>query len=243
MLGGKYIQVIYSKDIYGNGGVDALRTSARIHKVCIAQYIEVEASDNYRKYYDLLLGKAFARIIVTFLSHSIWFSFANDLSKQLKRGEFQFIGSDSWRNDIHPLDNDKWKGSFSFTWGVREPPDLKSYIKQKLNSKTQTDSLLTEYIQKRQDCFFDWSFDKTFTKPCSSSTPLLSDSHFQIPSVLVTVAESVFTLLVGSAEFFKKTCDRSDVLCLNYIDNPSGLVDCIKNVSLDIDGMGKRKVS
>lgn len=53
---------------------------------------------------------------------------------------------------------------------------------------------------------------------------------------------SLFALLKGSAEFYRQSCGNSAVLCDAFVNNPVGLYEEMKEVSMDLSGIGPTKL-
>ena len=240
---GEYVQVLYSTCVCGSSTVDSLTASARARGICIAQYIEVPESDRYYEYYELLRRKPHAKIVIVYLSSQIVVNFMRDLNTQMKKGEFLFVGSNDWGKHVDILQHSIAKGSLVVTLEIEAITGMKSYIQEKVPREDKPNPWLEQYIQARQDCYFSWSNDKTFPRQCTDELlPPAEKGQFNTDCYCAFAATSLFTLLRGAAEFFSKTCGNVDKLCQDFNDNPSGLVEELKKVSMDIHGTGDIKV-
>ena len=243
-LRGEYIQVVYNEGAYGIGGRDSVISSARSRRICIAQSIEVKESDRYYKYYELIRRKPHAKIVIIFLNSHVLENFIRDLNGQMAKGEFQFIGSEAWGKHSDMLKYGITKGALTVTLEMDAIRGLTSYIQNKLPNKYQSNPWLEQYIQNKQDCYYHWSYDKTFARECTDDIlPPAEKGQFQTDSWCVFATTSIVALLMGSAEFFAKSCGNAAKLCQNFVDNPSDLVEEMKKISMDILGTGDIQVS
>ncbi len=99
-LNGEYIQVIHTQGAYGEAGKDQVVYQAKLMGICIANTIMVPESsiDDYYGYYEQLRKYPFAKLVIVFVQSWIARPFLSDLGEQMVKGDFQFIGSQSWAN-------------------------------------------------------------------------------------------------------------------------------------------------
>ena len=241
---GEYVQVVYNECSCGSARKNSITEMARKHGICVAQFIEVKQKDGYFEFYEILRKKPHARLVIIFLNNHILPYFMKDLNEMMQRGEFQFLGSEAWGGNYDLLKYDIVKGALSVTMQLEEVRGLRAYIQQKVPNKRQYNPWLEEYLQKRQDCYFDWSFDKTFSRRCTAITlPPAETDTFKTDSWCNFATNTMLALLKGSAEFYKNTCGTSsDNLCHEFVSNPTGLYEEVKKVSMDISGTGAIKV-
>ena len=244
-IGGEYIQVLYSECPCGVSGIVTLTTAAEKHGVCIAQSIEVKPSDNYNEYYEFIRKKPHAKIIIVYLNLQILVNFMKGLDKEISRGEFHLICAKSWGKNTNLLELDIAKGSLTVALEMDASDNLTSYIENKEPNRDENNPWLDEYIQTRQDCFFDWSYDKTFSRKCMDDDymPIRNNDKDIIDGWSPFATIAMWSLLMGSAEFYAKTCGESTTLCPDYMDNPSGLVNEMKKLTLNSHGSENIRVS
>ena len=240
---GEYVQVVYNECTCGSARKDSVAAMALKHGICVAQYLQVKEKDSYFEFYELIRRKPHAKLVIIFLSSHILTNFMRDLNEQMPRGEFQFLGSEAWGDNHDLLQFDITKGSLLVTMELDEIKGLRSYIQDKIPNRNKYEPWLEQYIQKRQDCYFDWSHDKTFSRQCMDDIlPPAQGGYFKIDSTCAFATYSLFALLQGSSEFYRKSCGNSVELCEAYVNNPTGLYEEMKEVSMDISGTGPTKV-
>lgn len=121
---------MYSEGAYGEGGKDAVKKAAAIAGICIAQEILVLEQETYYEHYETLRKKPHAKLVIIFLRSHVVGPLMRDLNVNMKRGEFQFIGSEAWGKNGEVLDYDINKGSIT----VAVEMDKNSYLEEYLES-------------------------------------------------------------------------------------------------------------
>ena len=240
---GEYVQIVYNECACGSARKDAIEAMARKHGICVAQYLEVKEKDSYFEFYEILRRKPHAKLVIIFLSPHILPYFMRDLNEQMTQGEFQFLGSETWGETYDILQYDIVKGALCVTMQIDEIRGLRAYIQDKIPNKHQHEPWLEDYLQMRQNCFFDWSYDKTFSRQCTEDIlPPAEKDTFTTDTWCSFATNSLLALLIGSAEFYKKTCNSiSDNLCQEFVGNPAGLHEEMKRwrkypwISLELD--------
>ena len=161
---GEYVQIVYNECSCGTARKNSIAEMARKRGICVAQYINVKEQDTYFEFYELLRRKPHAKLVIIFLNPHILTNFMRDLNEQMTTGEFQFLGSEAWGGNYDLLQYGIVKGALSVTMQLEEVRGLRTYIQQKIPNKHQYNPWLEEYLQKRQNCYFDWSYDKMFPR-------------------------------------------------------------------------------
>lgn len=239
-LNGEYIQIVYSEGAYGEGGRDAVVAAAAEANICIAQEILVLEKEWYYEHYRTLQKKPFAKLVIVFLRSHVVGPFMRDMSSEMKRGEFQFIGSEAWGKNKKMLEYDINRGSITVAVEMDKNTNLEEYLKAQIPSYNNTDPWLEEYIQNREDCYFDWSYDKKFPLKCNNSILPINDASFESDPWCIFVFNTVISFLKGASEFFKSKCGaaRRTALCEDFVDSPNDFVEVLKRVTMNIYGTG-----
>ncbi|XP_045209918.2 uncharacterized protein LOC123561535 [Mercenaria mercenaria] len=239
-LGGEYIQIVYSEGAYGEGGRDAVVAAAAEALICIAQEILVTEKDVYYEHYETLRRKPHAKLVIVFLRSHVVKSFMRDMNTEMKRGEFQFIGSEAWGKNTDILQYDINKGSITVAVEMDKNTYLEEYLKVQEPTHNASDPWLEEYIQNRQDCYFDWSYDKKFSRKCVDNILPVSDVDFESDPWCIFVFNTMISFLKGAATFYQQTCGASSSkeLCEDFVSNPNNFVKVLKNVKMNIYGTG-----
>ena len=244
-LGGKYIQVVYDERTYGKSALGHLTVAASRLKICIIQTVEVkEETESYHRYYEDIKKKPYARIIILFLHHQNLINLLKVLTEEIKTPQYQFIASDGWGKHKDLLEHRIGDGVFTVTLEIDPVPGLIPYILNQSINASKTNPWSEHYLQKRHNCYYDLSYDKTFPNRCSRTDAMHSESRIVEDNWINFAAISMLSLLKASAEVFNKTCGNSDILCSGFTKDTPRLVEEMKNISMDIFGTGKEfKVS
>lgn len=128
-LGGEYIQLVFSEGGYGEGFRDCVRAAAVEAGVCVAQTIQVKESDTYYGYFEILRQKPHAKIVLVLLRSHVVGPFLHDVNEDMKRGEFQFIGSEAWGKNKEVLKYDITQGAIITAVEMDTERDLEYFIK------------------------------------------------------------------------------------------------------------------
>ncbi|KAL4228424.1 hypothetical protein ACF0H5_011471 [Mactra antiquata] len=227
-LKGKYIQVVYSEGAYGEGGRNAVIKEAKANFICIAQDIKVYEGETYYEYYEIMRKKPHAKIVIIFLRSHVVNPFMRDVAaSNMETGEFQFLGSEAWGTNSDILQYDVTQGAVVVSVEMDKSRDLEEYLQGQIPSFHEPNPWLNEYIQTRQDCYFEWSFDKSFTRQCTADILPSSELNFESDSWC-------------SSTFFKDRCGSNvkSKLCKDYVNYPSDLVEVMRKVKMNIYGDG-----
>ena len=241
-----YVQVLYAEKDYGEAALESLNMEAPKYNICIAQSLKIQQNDNYFKYYDEIVKYPNAKMIILFLHHQILVGLMRDLTDKMRVGAYHFIASDGWGRHKDLLDNKLAFGAITIALEMKDIDGLIPYIQNQTIAAYHHDFWREEYLQDHQDCYYDWSFDKTYTSRCPNHTmPPSIDFPRDGWGNFATL--SVLALLKGSAEFYSHHCTNSEVgLCEDFTQDlltKDGLVETIKHISMDITGQGETRVS
>lgn len=222
-----YIQIVYSAGAYGEAGRDKVKEAAEANKICVVQSIVVNEDDSSYQFYDKLRLFAQAKVVIAFLYPSDLKSFVAALTTQMKRGEFLFIGSESWARDTSVLAEDKNQvilGSMTVSLEMYQDATLRNHV-QKIKSKPyHVDPWAQMFIQAKRNCYFDLSFDKTQATNCTSSNDYSIDPDFTLDTYDTQAYVSAISLLTGADLFLKDKCGPSvKKLCKDFTSNIKGI--------------------
>ncbi|KAL4228423.1 hypothetical protein ACF0H5_011470 [Mactra antiquata] len=240
-LKGKYIQVVYSEGAYGEGGRNAVMEEAKANLICIAQDIKVYESETYYEYYEIMRKKPHAKIVIIFLRSHVVNPFMRDVAaSNMETGEFQFLGSEAWGTNSDLLQYDITRGAVIVAVEMDKYRDLEEFLQGQLPTFHELNPWLIEYVQTRQNCYYRWSFDKSFTRQCTADTLPSSELNFRSDPWCIFAFNSLLSLLKGSSTFFKDRCGSNvkAKLCKDYVNYPNDLVEIMRKVRMNIYGDG-----
>lgn len=243
-LNADYIQIVYSAGDYGKDGRDKVKDVARANGICVVQDISVNEDDVSVQIYDKLIQSAEARVVIAFLYPNTLKKVVSALTKKMKKGEFLFIGSETWARDTTIIEEDEnhvMLGSLTVSLEMYQDKELRNHI-QKIKSKPfRDDPWVQMFLQAKRKCYFDLSFDKTQAEKCSSSNDHSIDPDFTLDTYDTQAYVATKSLLAGANSYFKENCGTaSKSLCKQFTSNAKGLVDEILKTKMDLDGSGSK---
>ncbi|KAL3885021.1 hypothetical protein ACJMK2_025120 [Sinanodonta woodiana] len=240
-LNSEYVQLIYSEETYGIGGRDSLLAATKGKKICIVQppiSLKDSIDENFSGFYERLRQNPQAKIVIVFLRTHLAVLLMSTLSSQMKKGEFIFIGSEAWGKNVDIVQKGtpaNLIGSFTVAMEMSSKEILVNNIKGLFPERNGSTPWMQAYLENKLSCYFNWSYNRVQTNQCTQDKikELWPDGW------IMFAANAAISLLIGAGKFFRSKCSTwTGELCDNYISNPSGLVQEIKNVALDLQGTG-----
>ena len=168
-LRSNYIQIVYSEGIYGEGGRDAIRREAKLANICIKKEIVVKEGEIYTGILPTLRKNYFAKIVIVFLRSHVVDAVTTAINGSLRYGEFMFIESEAWGYIPDQFQTKRnFIGSITLALQMAENDKFTSYLSN-LDIFTNTqDPWIKTYAEKKFDCYFSTSFDKTTGRICDN---------------------------------------------------------------------------
>lgn len=234
-----YIQVIYSQGTYGEAGRDSIRLVATSEGVCIANEIEIKDNNDANGIIGQLVKFPFAKIVIIFVMSQHVPSVTTALNGR-QYGDFLFIGSEAWgyRPDDF-TDKQKLAGSLILSLQLPQNNNFTKYLRSIDISAENTNPWLKTYVQHKFDCYLDTSFDKSFSKQCSSNLRLVNQDSYQQEIWTPFALSAMLGLLSGTSDAFRELCGtNSAILCEPYKINPADVRSRVIGQKLDVDGSG-----
>ncbi|XP_052234528.1 uncharacterized protein LOC127847040 isoform X3 [Dreissena polymorpha] len=236
-----YIQMVYSSDAYGEGGLAKIKEEASNNGVCLIQALPVTEASQAEIVRKLRLYPR-AKLVIVFLGTNILEQFLVNLQFQgLKKGEFVFIGSEAWaknQNIVNMKGEQIVFGAITMAIEIAQDSKLVDAIKIITPQPFYQNPWATLYLQNKLNCYFSSSFDKTQPRLCPNDRPLNVDN---LALDLSTTSSYIATkaLIQGATSHHKAECGASlKKLCQSFQDNPASLVSHIKATRFDIEKNG-----
>jgi hypothetical protein len=241
-LRSNYIQILYSEDIYGEGGRDVIRKEAKLANICIKKEIAVKEGEPYQGIIDKLRVNYFAKIVIVFLRSHVVDPVTTAINEKMDYEEFTFIGSEAWGYIPDKFQSkNKFIGSITLALQIAESDTFTSYLSN-LDIFTNTqDPWIKTYAEKKFDCFFSTSFDKTSGRICDRNMNLTMSSSYKQEKWTPFALNAMLALLTGTASAFNSLCGNessSSILCDLYRRNPKTVREKILQQKLDVLGDG-----
>jgi hypothetical protein len=239
-LQSNYIQIVYSEGTYGEGGRDAIRREARLGNICIKKEIVVKEGESYTGILSQLRVNYFAKIVIVFLRSHVVDPVTTAINENMGYGEFMFIGSEAWGYIPDQFQTKrKLIGSITLALQMVENDNFTSYLSN-LDIFTNTqDPWIKTYAEKKFDCYFSTSFDKTSGSNCDRNINLTMSSSYKQEKWTPFALNAMLVLLSGSDTAFRELCGiSSSILCDEYRRNPKTVRDKILQQTFDVFGDG-----
>lgn len=248
-LNSSYIQIIYSKGPYGEGGRNAIVQAAKESKICVANEIKVEEND-YKRIRDDLLKTPYATVILLFLKSHVINDVLTELHATVEQWSYIFIGSEAFGTNKDILTNKpKLEGSISLSLQMNPltgNSKFETYLYHRLVTRDiDINPWTKEYFEERNSCYMPGSFNKFFDSPCSDTAEEFNNKDYK-PEIWTAFAiNAMFSLLQGSNKAFEELCgtqSQSSSLCKKYRDHPLTVYNWIKDQEMEIsnnEGMSK----
>ncbi|XP_071088505.1 uncharacterized protein [Haliotis cracherodii] len=230
-LDSKYVQIIYTEEEYGIAGKNALLVAGKKHKVCVAQSLGVKDSVDQKDllgYVSSLRKYPQAKVIIIFVLSHVTPVLMSVLAKEIKSGEFAFIGGENWsKREAVLQNNQKLTGSLTVAQLLPKNDQFEQYY-MNINVEQSNNPWLREYLEAKAKCHYPLSFHKQYTRKC---TPEIIAGNLQTDLWVPFAINAAFSLVLGFNMSVVSSCGDF-VLCEYY--KTGDLKANVKNIMLDI---------
>ena len=217
-----YVQILYSEDAYGDGGMSSLKSALTSRGICIIRAIEVPESDVDHNYYSVLRHNPQAKVVIVFLRSHVLVPLMKTLTANIERGEFVFIGSEAWGKNQDMLVNDNEQtlsGSYTIVLEFAQDNELLSKEREIKPQSYAENPWAEQYLQAKWECYYSTSYDKRYQNLC--------EDDYSNKTILDPWATSAYfsslAMLIGAGSYLEKECGTgSTTLCRYYLNNPQG---------------------
>lgn len=169
ILKGNFIQILYSESKYGEGGRDLIKALAndQVNKICIANEIPLGETRDPMNVIAEMRKEPGARFIVMFISSFDVERISEAFNAVLNKNEFLFIASEGWGKRQKVSGYTNLVGTITVTSELPIEENFKRYLESLKPDGSDLDPWVREYMEKYYDCYYEWSYNKTFRKPCT----------------------------------------------------------------------------
>lgn len=217
-----YVQLVYSKGAYGEGGRDKVLEEAKKNDICILEPIGVD-DDVVNGVYGKLKIHPEAKLVIVFVRSHVVPKLVEQLQQQMNPGEFEFIGSETWAKNDLILEKDVkqlTQNSITLVLEMYQDSGLKTDILAMDFLPFAQNPWVTLYLQEKRSCYFELGFDKTKPELCDDSNRLSSNPAFSMDGWATPAYIATLSLLYGSYQHFKNTCgSQATALCGQFSTN------------------------
>jgi len=217
-LGSNYIQIVYSKETYGEEGRDNVIQEAADAGICVEQTVEVTES-TYHLVYDRLLQAGSATTIIVWVRSHMTVPLAAALRQKATSGAFTFICSHSWNTNRQVILEDTTQillGAFTIVLDIQPNKNVSDHVRFMNFVPWQQDPWGAMFLQEKLQCSVKNSYIQTHPSLCPVVHPLAS-SDVEIDAYVTTAYLATLALLTGSHSQHQSVCGTaSTVLCPQF---------------------------
>ena len=252
--GQKNIQVLYSDNTYGRGGVSDLILAARMEGICIAAQqrvssntsVDIEAANNVAA---SLLKRPNATVVVMFMH----MEYTNAVLQAVGRnpmilGKYLFVGTSAWGSVgtvVANVQDQVYANSVTF---AEQTADVLNFEREYLSRPQMNPNHYTvnpwfsEYYQDLFQCSLS-DGSQHYPRKCASSTlPLTASQSYRQDMRTLHVLNAVYSIALGLHDALVSTCGANyNGVCQNFTltaERRKLILSKIKSVSF-IDETGK----
>lgn len=162
-LKGNYIQILYSGSKCGETGLNQIRETVEDRNICIANEIEMTTTGNATSITSELHKEPDAKIVLVIVSDAELKSALFPLSQM---NQFLFIISDECL-DTELSESPKLEGAILVTKNTFTDTNLKARLHRRIPKSDTVDPWIRPYVESMFNCYYEWSYNKTFGLPCT----------------------------------------------------------------------------
>ena len=167
-IGVDFVQILYSKSAYGEGGrdmiIDAINDGN--YSVCVAQAIAITQITYQREVIESINQQPDAKVILMFVSSLELVWLLPVLNDAFQNSNFLFIASEEWgvRTDFAKFPN--LKGSITLSSEIPVNKKFVDHLKVLKPDGSDSDPWLRPYMEHTFDCYYEWSYNKSSGIQC-----------------------------------------------------------------------------
>ncbi|XP_064606449.1 uncharacterized protein LOC135471244 isoform X2 [Liolophura sinensis] len=239
-MGWKYINIVYTNNIYGKTGMKKIQIFAEKEGVCVANPIAINEIPEHKDLQNVIkiLGINKATAVVFFGTGDS----ARRLLQTLRTSNihnFTFVASEDWGVNMKPIDGLELEAAGSLTVTVdtsmAENNKLREYLLMKAPSKTDINPWFSRFWQDQFKCNLPWSFNKKHDVDCDLSVridektveSMINDQR------IVHAMNSIAAVVNGLvAAHFELCSDGPLVGCDKFRLFPERVTEHIRNTTL-----------
>ncbi|WAR04214.1 GRM2-like protein [Mya arenaria] len=210
------IQVLYSQSTYGEGGLSLIKDVIENlqYDVCIVNQIPFSAEISPQRVVDSLRANSDAKFVLVFLGSSDVNIIINTLNT-LDSNEFLFITSEGWGLRQALI------GSIAIASRLWVTDSFENHIAALVPEGSSINPWVRPYMESQFDCYYQWSFDKSSNRTCTSV--------YDIDSWAPFAERAVQMLMDAGSQFLLSTCGNSGSICPAFANSTDQFLAVLKN--------------
>ena len=210
----RYVQVVHTASNYGEMGAAVFNELAENNKICVAQTISFPdkstvTPENANDVVLAMLQKPVANTIVIFADTT----YINQLLQAIKRnpdaqGKFQFIGSDSWANNLESTAGveEYAVGSITFDLDVVDLREFDNYLSTKTPANYPENPWFAQYYENIHNCYLTIP-DARYPERCSATPDkIVTSPRYKQDTGIIHVINAVYSAAHGIDAALREVC-------------------------------------
>ena len=208
-----YVSTIYSRNPYGEPGIDEFQRLANKDGICIDLNEGIEEDYSDSQYDDLVcrLTESQANVVVIFASQDIAREILTRLSNTTNATRFQFIASDAWARSINVVHqaNETAAGLFGIVPLTEHVNEFQEYFSRLTIESNQRNPWFSEFYSAFVNCTLVGS-GASDTTLCAKNRNITQLPRYQQGNFIPLVIDAVYTFAKALNSFFIDNCDTSN---------------------------------
>ncbi len=208
-----YVSTIYSRNPYGEPGIDEFQRLANKDGICIDLNEGIEENYSPSQYDDLVrrLTVSQANVVVIFASQDIAEEILTRLSNTTNATRFQFIASDAWARSINVVHqaNETAAGLFGIVPLTEHVNEFEEYFSSLTIESNQRNPWFSEFYKAFANCTLEGT-GASDTRLCAENRSITQLPRYQQGNFIPLVIDAVYTFANALNSFLLDNCDTSD---------------------------------
>ena len=204
-----YVSTIYSRNPYGEPGIDEFQRLASKDGICIDLNEGIEENYSPSQYDDLVrrLIESQANVVVIFAAQDIAEEILTRLSNTTSATRFQFIASDAWARSINVVHqvNETAAGLLGIVPLTEHVDEFQEYFSRLTIESNQRNPWFSEFYKAFANCTLEGAgaMDK---RPCNQSHNITQLPRYQQGNFIPLVIDAVYTFARALNSFLTDNC-------------------------------------
>ena len=224
-----YISAIYSRNTYGEPGINEVRTLAEQKGICIDLYEGINDNFSDNDFSDLAkkLDTSVANVVILFAHQNS----AHNLLKHLKKlssRKFTWIASDSWTSSPSALSNydNIFDGIIGFLPLTKHFHSFDEYFSKLTLNSNNRNPWFEEFFSASMNCNSDNSLNEK--APCNRNSSIPELKNYEQGNMIPFVVDAVYVYAYALQNFLTENCEKpiqwfiSNKTCLNQMRELNG---------------------
>ena len=235
-----YVSTIFSRNTYGEPGINEFKTLAKKYDICIDLDEGIDDHFTIKKFRDLAerLIESEANIVILFTSQDNAASLFKQMVDIASSRRFTWIASDSWARSISVARNYNTTiaGLIGFVPFTEHVPSFHTYF----SSLTLESNIRNPWFKEFYSAVKNCSLTETQgTTTCNRTRSLTDQEAYKQGNFIPLVINAVYTFAMALDNFLMENCEKpiqwfsNNRTCLNQMRmlNGSALLEYIKKVN------------